>query len=347
MLTSEIITSQKEFFIQELSSASSFEDIDVLKNSQIGKTGIIAWWFKEMSVMDIEGKKSIGPIISDYKLFVELELEKAGVVLKKEKIDRELQNELVDFSISVAHDSGYDNLIQKELRRMLSIFAKYGFTVNDGHELVTKYQNFYSVNIPATHPATEIHDTLYLKQKDVNSENFVLRTHTSCMQVEYLQKYGPECKFVVPGRVYRAESMDATHDVAFRQVEWVCIMKDMNIPKFKYDLKLLLSEIFEDDIDIRLRPWYFPFTEPSYEVDILCTKEKNPELFALSKNRGTIEILGCGMIHPNVLREAGVDPEVYAGYAFGFGLTRMIAIKYGIKDIRLLTNGDLRFVKSF
>ncbi len=347
MLAPESIIEQKNLFVTSSESIHDFEQLEELKSAQLGKTGIVSWWFKEMSAMDIEGKKIIGPAISDYKIFVEWKLNQIWEQLKRDKINNELQNELVDFSISVANDSGYDNLIQKELRRMLSIFAKYGFAVHDGHELVTKYQNFYSVNIPATHPATEIHDTLYLKQKDTNAENFVLRTHTSCMQQEYISQYWPECKFVVPGRVYRAESMDATHDVAFRQVEWVCVMKDMNIPKFKYDLKLLLSEIFEDDIDIRLRPWYFPFTEPSYEVDILCTKEKNPELFALSKNRGTIEILGCGMIHPNVLREAGVDPEVYAGYAFGFGLTRMIAIKYGIKDIRLLTNGDLRFVKSF
>lgn len=347
MLTPESIIEQKNLFKILLESAHSHEEIEFLKAAQLGKTGLISSWFKEMAIMDIEGKKLIGPAISDYKLFVEDSLNWILEKLKRQKIDNELQNELVDFSVSVASISGYDNLIQKELRRMLSIFEKYGFAVHDGHELVTKYQNFYSVNIPATHPATDIQDTFHIKQIDNNWDNYVLRTQTSCMQQEYISQYGPECRFVVPGRVYRAENMDATHDVAFRQVEWVCVSKDMTIPKFKYDLKLLLSEIFEDDIDIRLRPWYFPFTEPSYEVDILCTMEKNPELFALSKNRGTIEILGCGMIHPNVLREAGVDPEVYAGYAFGFGLTRMIAIKYGIKDIRLLTNGDLRFVESF
>lgn len=139
--------------------------------------------------------------------------------------------------------------------------------------------------------------------------------------------------------------MDATHDVAFWQLEGVCIRKNMSLAHFKYDLKALLSEIFETELEIRLRPGYFPFTEPSYEVDIDCRND--PKLFELSKRRGWLEVLGCGMIHPNVLKGAGVDPEQYTGYAFGFGLTRMVAIKYGIKDVRLLTNGDLRFVQSF
>lgn len=228
---------------------------------------------------------------------------------------------------------------------MMPIFKRYGFMICDGDEIVTKQQNFYSVNIPSTHPATQIHDTIYVKEHDQTGEPMLLRTHTSSLQQQLIKEHGPECQFVVPWRVYRFENLDATHDVAFWQIEWVSIGKNITLAHFKFTLKALLSEIFETDLSIRLRPWYFPFTEPSYEVDIDCRHD--PKLFALSKNRGRLEVLWCGMIHPNVLRGADVDPSIYSGFAFGFGLTRMVAIKYGINDIRLLTNGDMRFAQSW
>lgn len=345
MIDQAIVFQSKKDFISGLQACMSLEDLEVVRAAQLGKSGLVTWWFKELATLDLEAKKALWPVVSDYKTFIDNQIDQATRRLKTDKINRELKRDVVDFSVHLPTERWYHNLIQKELMRMYHIFSKYGFAVHDGVEIATKYQNFYSVNIPATHPATQIHDTLYLNQKDENGENLVLRTHTSCMQQELISTYGPECRFVVPGRVYRAENMDATHDVAFWQLEWVAVGRDITLAHFKHDLKAMLSEIFEMDLEIRLRPGYFPFTEPSYEVDIDCRHD--PKLFELSKRRGWLEILGCGMIHPNVLKEAGVDSESYSGYAFGMGITRMIAIKYGIKDIRLLTNGDLRFVKSF
>lgn len=344
MLTPSLIDQARHEFEWLLASCTTLVQAEDLKNQQLGKQGLIADWYKELARLDVEWKKNLWPVITDYKTYITDQLDTLIDQIKTREMNTKLGQEVVDFSMKATFERWYENLIIKELSRMISLFAKYGFQICDGDEIVSKYQNFYSVNIPATHPATQIHDTLYVKQTDINWEPLLLRTHTSSMQQELISKLGPECKFVVPGRTYRAENMDATHDIAFWQVEWVSISRTMNLPQFTGDLKMLLSEIFEMDIEMRLRPWYFPFTEPSFEVDIDC--RNNPELFALSKNRWRLEVLGCGMIHPQVLINAWVDPTQYTGYAFWFGLTRMIAIKYGIKDIRLLTNGDLRFVKS-
>lgn len=345
MIWKEIIEQEKKNFFASLVLCTTVEGLDALKTEQLGKSGLISVWYKELAGLDVEWKKAIGPLITEYKLLVETSIGEIAAKLDTERINKELQQEVVDYSINVSTQFGHHNLIQKELARMYHIFTKFGFKVFDGEEITSKYKNFYSVNIPASHPATEIHDTLYLKQFDETGENLLLRTHTSNMQHMLISQLGPECRFVVPGKVFREEKVDATHDVAFWQIEGVSIRRWMTLAHFKYDLKLLLSEIFESDLEIRLRPGYFPFVEPWYEVDIDCRND--PKLFELSKRRGWLEVLWCGMIHPNVLRGAGVDPEQYAGYAFGLGLSRMVAIKYGVKDIRLLTNGDLRFVQSF
>jgi phenylalanyl-tRNA synthetase alpha chain len=345
MLNTATIDQWKSEFTEKLNLATTESSVEEVKQYFLGKTGVLTASYKELASLDTEGKKSIGPLLTEAKNFFEEQLNAKLQVFKNQEIEASLRDDLVDYSVELPLTQGHYNLIQKELARMYDIFAKYGFSIHDGNDIATKHQNFYSVNIPASHPATEIHDTIYLKQQDETGENLLLRTHTSSMQQELIKQLWPECRFVVPGKVYRRENMDATHDVAFWQLEGVCIRKNMSLAHFKHDLKALLSEIFETELEIRLRPGYFPFTEPSYEVDIDCRND--PKLFELSKRRGWLEVLGCGMIHPNVLKGAGVDPEQYTGYAFGFGLTRMVAIKYGIKDVRLLTNGDLRFVQSF
>lgn len=344
MITVDTITKAQESFDQLMAKVCTLEECEALKNDQLGKQGLVAAWYKDLAQLDIEGKKTLWPSITWYKQHVEESIDKIFARLKKEKNDAMLMNDLVDYSLTRPLIHGHSNLIQQELARLIPIFQRYGFAIADGDEIVTKQQNFYSVNIPPSHPATQIHDTIYVKHTDTDGENMLLRTHTSCLQQQLIQQYGPECQFVVPGRVYRFENLDATHDVAFWQIEGVSIRKGMNLPQFKHTLKVLLSEIFEKNLDIRLRPWYFPFTEPSYEVDIDCRND--PALFALSKNRGRLEILWCGMIHPNVLRNAWVDADVFSGFAFGFWLSRMVAIKHGISDIRLLTNGDMRFAQS-
>lgn len=214
-----------------------------------------------------------------------------------------------------------------------------------GNEVVTKFENFESVNIPLTHPATDMHDTIYLHQQDPRGESLILRTQTSAMQNYMIKKYGLPLKAVVPGKVYRFDDMNATHDQMFYQLEGIVIDKNISLAHFKEMMAKLLSALLHKNVETRMRPGYFPFVEPGFEIDARY------EIY--NKETGTkelspwIEILGAGMIHPNVLKQAGVDPTQWSGFAFGIGITRLAAIRYGMKDIRYFTNGDLRFAKSF
>lgn len=221
-----------------------------------------------------------------------------------------------------------------------------GFIIEYGKDVVTKYENFYSVNIPSTHPATEMHDTYFLDQKDPDGDNLVLRTQTSAMQNDLMKRYGAPLKAVVPGKVYRNESTDASHDTVFWQLEGMVIDKNISIGHCKEMLTSLLSAIFGKSMTIRMRPAYFPFVEPGFEIDASCPicEQKG---CSLCKHTGWIEIVGAGMIHPRVLEEGGIDSKEYTGFAFGMGINRVVSIKYGIKDIRYFTNGDLRFLRSF
>lgn len=351
MLDELYFQSLKEHFQQQISGSDDADYIANLKTEYFGKDGVFPWLYAQIPSLDIEEKKIIWPMMQELKSYIEGTINLKQKKIFVDEINTRLKNDLVDGDFDIASFTWHPNLIFDELVRMYDIFTKNGFDRHLGNELVTKNQNFTTVNIPPNHPATDIHDTIYVNRQTNDSDkrdtekDLILRTHTSSMQNQLIQKYWPKCMFVVPGKVYRYENMDATHDVAFWQVEWVVIGKWISIAHFKHTIKNILKDIFGKTLDIRLRPWYFPFTEPSFEVDIDCRNDE--KLFELSKRRWWLEILGAGMIHPNVLKMAWVDPDEYSGFAFGLGLTRMIAIKYGIKDVRLLTNGDLRFVRSF
>jgi phenylalanyl-tRNA synthetase alpha chain len=219
------------------------------------------------------------------------------------------------------------------------------FTIDYGHEVVTKYENFASVNIPLSHPATETHDTIYLEETSTDGENIVLRTHNSAHQVQDIQKHGVPLKMVCPGRCYRFDDMDATHDTMFQYIEWMYIDKNVSIAHFKNYMTTLLSAIIWRDVELRFRPCYFPFVEPWFEIDarydVVDTKT-----WETSKSK-RLELLWAGMIHPNVMTEWWIDPKERSWFAFGIGISRLAAVRYGIKDIRYFTNWDLRFIKSF
>lgn len=237
------------------------------------------------------------------------------------------------------------HLLHQERRRIEDICSSMGFAIHYGHDVVTKYENFYSVNIPATHPATEMHDTLFLYQHDKNGENLILRTHTSAMQNMLIKTYGVPLRTVIPGKVYRNENLDASHDNVFWQLEGMVIDKGISIAHFKDIMTQFLTAVFERETTMRMRPAYFPFVEPGFEIDAscpICDQKGCP----LCKHTGRIELLGAGMIHPEVLRQADVDPTVYSGFAFGIGVTRLVAIKHYIKDVRYFTNGDVRFLQT-
>ena len=265
-------------------------------------------------------------------------------IQEQAKLDKLMQDPLVDITICKGGDlkgRGISGLhpITIITREVEEVFASMGFIIEDGNEIATEYENFESVNIPKNHPARDMQDTFWL------SNGSVLRTHTSNWQNYMLKKYGPVFKAICPGRCFRNENIDATHDTTFFQVEGIMIGEDVSIANLIYFMKEILTAVFKKDIKVRLRPGYFPFVEPGFELDascIYCDAKGCP----VCKNGGWVEFCGCGMVHPNVLKEGGVDPEKYQGFAFGFGLTRLAMMRWGISDIRLFNSGNLEFLKG-
>lgn len=307
--------------------------------SYLGKNWSVNALFKTMKDLSPEEKKEQGAQIKELFQTIETAFFAKQDDIKRAYRDEQLKKEIVDVTTPwTTLPRGFTNLQNKLRRTCEDIFQWMWFHIEYGHDLVTVQENFESVNIPASHPATEMHDTLYIKQEEDN-QKLLLRTHTSAHQVELIKKYGPACKFVVPGKVYRNENMDATHDVVFWQVEWVVIDKWITMGHFKQTMEEVLKAILEtDSVQLRMRPAYFPFVEPWVEIDAL---------WEVAGKQKRIEILWAGMIHPTVLENAWLDPNEYSGFAFGLWLTRLAAVRYGIGDIRLLTNGDLRFLHSF
>ncbi len=248
--------------------------------------------------------------------------------------------------------AGHNHPVRQLIEEISEIFTKIGFDVVDGPELVTEHDNFDALNFPKDHPAREMQDTFYIDSHKESGQNRLLRTQTSSVQVPYLKKCIEQGKMpihmIVPGKVFRNESTDATHEMQFFQLEGMVINKNTTVGDLKYTLEYFLGEVFGTKLDIRMRPSFFPFVEPGYEVDMACFKcARNGESCPVCKTTGWVEILGAGMIHPNVLRAGGIDPRQYQGFAFGCGVDRIAMLKWGIDDIRLLYNGDLRVVNQF
>lgn len=331
------ISTIKQDILQQLQNVEVLKDLEQFHSEHLGKKWTIPGLYKSMKDVPWPEKKDYAQSVQELQQAVESAFASKQYSLKQAQREEKLSQDLVDFSLPWKPINKWHlSLLAQERRRIEEIFQGMGFAIEDGNHVVSVYDNFESVNIPATHPATEMHDTIYLDQKDEHWRRKLLRTHTSAQQNELIKKYGTPCRFVVPGNVYRNEKLDATHDSMFWQVEWVVIDRDISIWHFKYVIRQILAALLEDDtIEVRMRPWYFPFVEPGFEIDA------KP-----SGSNKWIEILWAGMIHPEVLKQANVDPNERSGFAFGLGLTRMVAIKHGLKDIRLLTNGDLRFARS-
>ncbi len=309
------------------------------------KKGLLNEEFKVMVDLPAEEKKEKWAKLSEIKTKLTQAYEAKEQYFKMGYINEQLEKDLIDISLDASKDIWAYSLLAEIRRDAEEICKSMGFIVEYGTEIVTKFENFESVNIPLTHPATEMHDTIYLNDKDASGENLILRTHTSSMQNYLIQKYWLPLKAVVPGRTYRFENMDASHDTMFYQMEWIVIDKNISIAHFKEMITKLLSALLHKNVETRMRPGYFPFVEPGFEIDVRYEiYNKETEKKELSN---WMEILGAGMIHANVLKEAGVDSTQWSGFAFGIGISRLAAVRYWIKDIRYFTNGDLRFAKSF
>lgn len=332
--------------LKELDLVKDIIHLELFFDKYLGKKWLLNEEFKKITTLSIEEKKTYGKTLSDAKTILTDAYESKEQLLSMDNINAKLREDIVDISLEGKKIEQWSFNLITRVRRDLEEAAKtMGFIVESGNEVATKFQNFESVNIPLTHPATEMHDTIYLNEKDKSWEYLVLRTHTSALQNYMIKKYWLPLKVIVPWRCYRFDEMDATHDTMFFQFEWMYIDKWVSIANFKDVIQKFLSVMLKRKVEVRMRPWFFPFVEPGFEIDARyeLVDRKTGEK-AMSK---WIELLWAGMVHPNVLKIAGVDPEEYSGFAFGPWINRLAAMRYGIKDIRYFTNWDLRFAKSF
>jgi len=331
----------KEVFAGRLSSIASTAELDTLRIEYLGKKGHVAGLMGDLKSLPNEQKKEAGQTINLFKQFIEEQLkaknEELIAIEEQKKIDA---TESYDESLHTDLGLGSYHPITLIQREVEEIFSSMGFIVEDYDEVVDDYHCFEALNIPKHHPARDMQDTYYLDNGQL------LKTHTSAAQNHIMKKYGAPLRAIFPGRCFRNESTDACHENTFFQMEGMMIDENISISNLIYFMKTMLSEVFKRDIKVRLRPGFFPFVEPGFELDIsclICGGEGCPSC----KNSGWLELCPCGMIHPNVLKEGGIDTEKYSGFAFGLGLTRLAMMKYGVKDIRDFNGGSLKSLSQF
>ena len=326
-------------FGEELALATNPEMLENLRVNYLGKKGYVQELMK--CLRDVEDKKEAGLLINSFKTEVEGKISEAETALHRAKIDAEIRN-AKKYNPTLAYEKrlGSYHPITLATREVCEVFKSMGFTVEDYAEIVDDYECFEALNIPKHHPARDMQDTYYLENGQL------LKTQTSAAQNAIMKKYGAPLRAIFPGRCFRNESTDACHENTFFQMEGMMIGENISISNLIYFMKTMLSEVFKRDIKVRLRPGFFPFVEPGFELDInclICGGEGCPSC----KNSGWLELCPCGMIHPNVLSEGGIDTEKYTGFAFGLGLTRLAMMKYGIKDIRDFNSGSLEALSQF
>lgn len=338
----EKISILREAALEKIKQAASSSEVEELRVKLLGKKGELTEMLKDLKNMAIEERKQFGQEANELKNEMTELLESKFKELSANDVKKSLSSGSsfdislpgTQFKVGSLHPV---TIVQKEIER---IFTGMGFNIVDGPEAEEEFYNFEALNIPKHHPARDMQDTYWLENGSL------LRTHTSPCQVRAMEKYGAPLKVIAPGRCFRNESTDASHENTFFQLEGMMIDKNVSIANLIYVMKLLLSEVFNRDVKIRLRPGFFPFVEPGFELDLncmICGGKGCPTC----KHSGWIELLPCGMVHPNVLRYGGIDPEEYTGFAFGLGLTRLAMMKYGISDIRVLNSGDLRAMEQF
>ena len=346
-MENQIIALRNEI-TEKLQNTSDLTELDAIRVAYLGKKGSITALLKGMKDLTPDEKKTFGAKVNELKEEATAAIDAKTAELKELEIKKELESMPVfDITTPADTDRGSYHPITLVQRQCETIFKSMGFAVIDYPEIVTDYECFEALNIPKHHPARDMQDTYYL------SNGQLLKSHTSAAQNAILKKYGKNLvengvpiKAIFPGRCFRNEATDACHENTFFQMEGVMVDKDISISNLIYFMKTMLSEVFRKDIKVRLRPGFFPFVEPGFELDIsclICGGEGCPSC----KQSGWLELCPCGMIHPNVLKEGGIDPDEYTGFAFGLGLTRLAMMKYGVKDIRNLNSGSLKALSQF
>jgi len=324
----------------ELGQVSDEISLQNLKAKFVGRKGVITEILKGMKDVPQEDRPKMGVMINEVKTFVEQLFDEKSSQIKEEKKKRSIAEEKIDVTLpSRSLPIGSKHPVSQVMEEIVTIFERMGFEVAEGPEIETDYYNFEALNIPKNHPARDMQDTFYI------SDDIVLRTHTSPVQIRVMEKEEPPIKIIAPGRVYRCDS-DVSHTPMFHQIEGLLIDKDITFGDLKGVLTEFLRLIFGEGIGVRFRPSFFPFTEPSAEVDIECVICEGQGC-RVCKESGWLEILGCGMVDPEVFKSVNYDPEIYSGFAFGMGIERIAMLKFGINDIRLFFENDVRFLRQF
>lgn len=325
---------------QDINTSQILADLEQVRVKFLGKKGLLTEQLKQLGRLPAEERPAAGQRINEIKQIVQDAIEARREALAQQQLENQLANETLDVTLpGRGHGVGGLHPITQTMQRIQNLFAQVGFAIEHGPEVEDDYHNFTALNIPEKHPARTMHDTFYF------DEHSLLRTHTSPVQIRVMENNAPPFKFIAPGRVYRCDS-DVTHTPMFHQVEGLMVDTDVCFMDLKGILRDFLQRFFEQDLAVRFRPSYFPFTEPSAEVDVQCVVCEGQGC-RVCKQTGWLEILGCGMVHPNVFAQIGIDNEKYTGFAFGMGVERLAMLRYRVPDLRMFFENDLRFLRQF
>ncbi len=327
--------------LERIAAARNAAELETARVEALGRKGGIAQFSKEMGKLAPEERARIGKLLNGARERLETAIEAGLKRFAEETLRARLESEWVDVTLPAPGPRrGHLHPITRIQRELEELFRSLGFAVLDGPEVETEYHNFDALNIPADHPARDMQDTFWLEGGNL------LRTHTSPVQVRGMERLGPPLRMIAPGRAFRNESVDASHEHTFYQLEGMMVDREVSVAHLLYFMKTLLAAIFGREVTVRLRPGYFPFVEPGFELDVQCLICGGAGC-PVCKQSGWVELLPCGLVNPKVLRMSGIDPEEWNGFAFGLGLTRLAMMRYGIDDIRHLQGGDLRFLEQF
>ena len=331
----------KESVQTHLAEANELDALENIRIKYLGKKGELTAVLKGMGALSAEERPQIGALANEIRAFLESEIDKKKAELQKKLTGERLKKEVIDVTMpGKKQASGTLHPLTHVLNQVKDIAVGMGFEIAEGPDVELDYYNFEALNIPKNHPARDTQDTFYV------NDNVVLRTQTSPMQIRVMEKQKPPIRIIAPGMVYRSDAVDATHSPVFNQIEGLVVDKGVTMADLKGTLEAFIKALYGQNTRLRFRPHHFPFTEPSAEVDISCFV-CGGDGCRVCKGEGWIEILGCGMVHPKVLKNCGIDPEIYSGFAFGFGLERIAMGRYDIDDLRLFYENDVRFLKQF
>ena len=337
----EDIQTAREKAREDAAACRTADEIEAVRVKFLGRKGILSGLMKQIPTLPPEERKEVGSLLNEAKREVSLLIQERASQLEAAEADARLGSESIDITLPGRKPiQGKKHIISQTLEEIIEILAYHGFTVEYGPELETDYYNFGALNFPPDHPARDMHDTFYI------TDTLLLRTHTSPTQIHVMEKYKPPVRVCMPGKCFRNEAINARSHILFHQIEGLYVDEGVSFGDLKSTLYAFLSSYFGREVELRFRPSFFPFTEPSAEVDVSCFLCSGKGC-SVCKHSGWLELLGAGMVHPNVFKAVGYDPEKYTGFAWGLGIERLVMQKYGIDDIRLFFENDLRFLEQF